>query len=289
MSKLALGTVQFGQAYGVANTSGQIAPQAVAAILQLAAGQGIDTLDTAIAYGDSEAALGASGVSSWKVITKLPALPPATRDVARWVHQQVEGSLGRLRVARLDGLLLHHPADLLGPHGARLCAALAALKSAGTIAAAGVSIYDPGELDALWPLWQPEIVQAPCSVLDRRLLQSGWLPRLQRHGRRVHLRSVFLQGLLLMSARQRPAFFARWQSLLDRWLAWCAGRGLSPLQAALGFVCALPGAERVIVGVDSAGQLREILEAAQRGAPAPPEDLWSEDRELLEPARWRAA
>jgi aryl-alcohol dehydrogenase-like predicted oxidoreductase len=289
MSKLALGTVQFGQRYGVANASGRVTPQAVAAILDLAGREGIDTLDTAAAYGNSETCLGEVGVSSWRVITKLPALPDDTTDVASWVELQVRGSMQRLRIARLEGLLLHRPADLLGPHGARLLTALAVLKSRDWIGAAGISIYDPGELDILWPLWQPEILQAPCSVLDRRLVQSGWLPRLRRHGTRLHLRSVFLQGLLLTPATQRPAFFARWRGLLDRWLDWCAANSVSPLQAALGFACALPDAERVVVGVDSIVQLREILDAVRAPAPAPPEDLYSNERELLEPSRWMAA
>jgi aryl-alcohol dehydrogenase-like predicted oxidoreductase len=147
VSRLALGTAQFGQPYGVANTCGQLAPHAVAAILELAAGQGVDTLDTAIAYGGSEAALGAAGVSAWRVISKLPALPGGTGDITGWVREQVQGSLARLRVTQLDGLLLHRPADLLGPYGASLRDSLAGLKAAGLIAAAGVSIYDPRELD----------------------------------------------------------------------------------------------------------------------------------------------
>jgi aryl-alcohol dehydrogenase-like predicted oxidoreductase len=289
MSRLALGTVQFGQPYGVANTSGRVAPEEVAAILELARREGIDTLDTAVAYGNSEACLGSADVSSWRVITKLPALPLDTADVAGWAELQVRGSLQRLRVARLEGLLLHRPIDLLGPHGTRLLSALAQLKSRGWIAAAGISIYDPGELDMIWPLWQPEILQAPCSVLDRRLVQSGWLSRLQRQGTRLHLRSVLLQGLLLMPCGERPAFFARWRGLLDRWLEWCAAHSVSPLRAALGFVYALPHVERVVVGVDSLAQLREILEAVRSPAPAPPPDLFSDDRELLEPSRWQAA
>jgi aryl-alcohol dehydrogenase-like predicted oxidoreductase len=288
-SKLALGTVQFGQRYGVANAAERVTPQTVAAILDLAGSEGIDTLDTAAAYGNSESCLGDVGVSSWRVITKLPALPDDTSDVASWVELQVRGSMQRLRIARLEGLLLHRPADLLGPHGARLLTALAVLKSRDWIGAAGISIYDPGELDMLWPLWQPEILQAPCSVLDRRLVQSGWLPRLKRQGTRLHLRSVFLQGLLLMPSRQRPAFFARWRGLLDRWLDWCAAHSVSPLRAALGYACALPDAERVVVGVDSIAQLQEILDAARAPAPTPPADLFSDERELLEPSRWMVA
>jgi aryl-alcohol dehydrogenase-like predicted oxidoreductase len=289
MTRLALGTVQFGQRYGVANANDQVSPAKAATILELAARYGIDALDTAVAYGDSEACLGQIGVASWRVVSKLPPLPHDTRDVAAWVEAQVRGSLQRLRIAGLDGLLLHRPADVLGSAGQQLLDALEALKSSGWIAAAGASIYDPSELESLWPRWQPEIVQAPCNVLDRRLIRSGWLARLQRHGTRVQLRSVFLQGLLLMPAARRPPFFAHWQDLLDRWLAWCAGQGVSPLQVALTFARTLPAIERVVIGVDSLAQLEEILRAMRRCSALPPEDLFSDDRDLLEPTRWKAA
>jgi aryl-alcohol dehydrogenase-like predicted oxidoreductase len=286
-SKLAIGTAQFGQRYGVANTSGQVSPDAVAAILGVARERGIDTLDTAVSYGVSEACLGQIGVGGWRVVSKLPPLPgDDIDDAASWVDEQVEGSLHRLQCERLDGLLVHRAADLRGSQAAALITALTALRAQGRVAAVGVSIYDPGELDELWPSWQPDIVQAPCNVLDRRLIQSGWLTRLARHGVRVHLRSAFLQGLLLMPAGRRPAFFNRWQSLLDRWLAWCDSVGKSPLQAALGFVCALPEPEHVVVGVDSVAQLKEIVAASERDEPIPPADLTCQDRALLEPWRW---
>jgi len=285
---LALGTAQFGQSYGVANTSGQVPAAAVAAITTLAREHGIDTLDTAVAYGDSEAVLGAAGVASWRVVSKLPPLPADTTDVGGWVQRQVSGSLQRLRIERLDGLLLHNPADAYGARGQQLLRALAVLKAGNSIGAAGISIYDPTELEALWPEWRPDIVQAPCSVLDRRLLHSGWLTRLQEAGTRLHVRSIFLQGLLLMPAARRPPYFARWRSLLDRWLEWCRAQAVAPLAAALAFARTLPGVERVVVGVDSCAQLRALLEAARCGALPPPDDLCSTERELLEPWRWRA-
>ncbi|MGP1664729.1 MAG: aldo/keto reductase, partial [Rhodanobacter sp.] len=71
--KLALGTVQFGLPYGIANPGGQIGRDDAGQILALARESGIDTLDTAIAYGDSEACLGAVGTKGFRVITKLPA------------------------------------------------------------------------------------------------------------------------------------------------------------------------------------------------------------------------
>jgi aryl-alcohol dehydrogenase-like predicted oxidoreductase len=289
MIRFALGTAQFGLDYGVANRSGQVGQSEVAAILCCAAAAGIDTLDTAIAYGQSEASLGLVGMTGWRVITKLPPLPHDISDVPRWIDDQIGGSLRRLGITQLEAVLLHSSRDLLGRHRDTYLRTLSDVKSAGLTRAVGVSIYEPAELDDLWPIWRPDIVQAPCNVLDRRLTRSGWLERLSRHGVRVHVRSAFLQGLLLMPPERRPDGFEPWSAVLDRWSAWCNGRGVSPLQGALAFVQALNGVEFVVVGVDAVEQLQQILALSTGAEPPPPEDMFSEDRNLIDPSRWKVA
>jgi aryl-alcohol dehydrogenase-like predicted oxidoreductase len=285
--KLALGTVQFGLSYGVANAAGQVSQAEAGAILRRAAQAGVTTLDTAIAYGNSETVLGGIGVAGWRVVTKLPPLPEDADDCPAWVRMQVAASLGRLGGIQLEAVLLHRPADLLGAHGADYRAALQALKHDGIARAVGVSIYRPSELDALWPVFRPDLVQAPFNVLDRRLATSGWLPRLASEGVRVHTRSAFLQGLLLMPAAQRPAWFAPWAPLLDEWQNWCELNGVSPLTAALAFGLTNPDIECVVAGVDSLAQLEEILAASAISAPVPPPQLSSEDCALIEPSQWK--
>lgn len=289
LARLALGTVQFGLDYGIANPSGQVGQSEIGAILVRAAAAGIDTLDTAIAYGQSEARLGDAGVRGWRVMTKLPPLPPEVAAVPEWVRDQIAGSLRRLGVSQLEAVLLHRASDLAGPHGGAYLRTLREIKAAGLARALGVSIYDPAELDSLWPVWHPDVVQAPCNVLDRRLVRSGWLDRLSRSAVRVHVRSVFLQGLLLMPARSRPDAFAPWRGILDRWSEWCAQRAVTPLQACLAFVRGLNGVELVVTGVDSVAHLEQILAVSSAVEPLPPEDLFSEDRNLIEPSRWKAA
>ena len=73
--KIALGSAQFGLSYGVANVYGKVASDEIAKIRDVAFANNIDTLDTAIAYGDSEVALGLVGVDHLKVVTKLPNVP----------------------------------------------------------------------------------------------------------------------------------------------------------------------------------------------------------------------
>lgn len=282
--KLALGTVQFGLAYGVANSTGQVSTSEVRKILRAAAEVGVDTLDTAIAYGESESCLGEIGVSDWKVISKLPGLP-ADVDVYSWVQEQVEASLSRLGLQSLDGLLLHRPRDIIGPHSGDYISALLKLRDEGLTKAIGLSIYSPDDLDLIVPIFQPDLVQAPFNVFDRRIVNSGWLNRLNQKGVRVHTRSAFLQGLLLMTAARRPPWFEPWRRQLDRWDRSCKEVGLSPLSVALGFVLGRTEIERVIVGVDSADQFNQLKDAQAISSALP--DLELSDLNLIDPSRWR--
>jgi aryl-alcohol dehydrogenase-like predicted oxidoreductase len=284
--RLALGTVQFGLPYGVANESGQVSRDDAAAILDHAWAAGLDTLDTAIAYGDSEQRLGEIGVKKWQTISKLPSVPENRNDVYAWVQEAVLNSMARLRVAKLRGLLLHCSQQLTGPHGDALYQALIALKEQGKVEKIGISIYDPEELDVLVPRFQLDMVQAPFNIIDRRLATSGWLTRLHQTGIEVHIRSVFLQGLLLMEPANRPAAFNRWQPLWDRWHCWLEQQSMNSVQACLGFAMSQPEISRVVVGVDSLRQFREILAGTEVPAIMPPASLASDDLDLINPSRW---
>ena len=291
-NKLAIGTAQFGLDYGVANSEGKAGLSEIEKILTLAQEMGIDTLDTAIAYGDSEANLGKARVETFQVVTKLPPLPADCVNVGSWIRTQIEGSLGRLKLDRVEAVLLHRSSDIIGTQASAYQAALLDLKNAGLCNAVGVSIYAPADLEAIWQhtsRWRPDLIQAPFNVLDRRLLTSGWLTHLRQSNIRVHTRSAFLQGLLLMPASKRPAWFAPWTPLLNRWLAWCADHQLSPLQAALQFACAHHSIEKVVVGVDTTTQLREIVQSLTVPFRAPPAEFVSEDLNLIDPSRWKLA
>lgn len=287
--KLALGTVQFGLPYGIANQQGQVGVDEVGRILDRAREFGVDTLDTAIAYGESERVLGEFDLSGFKVVTKLSAIPDACDDVSGWVERQLAESLARLGLQRVDAVLLHRPAQLLEPQGDALYAALAGLREQGLAGRIGASVYDAEELERLCQRFALDLVQAPYNIIDHRLDESGWLQRLSRQGTALHVRSVFLQGLLLMSREQRPAHFEHWQSLWDCWDSWLEEHQLSPLQATLRYALNQPLIERVVVGVDSAQQWQQILQAAAGDCPPVPAELGTTDPALLNPALWKTA
>jgi len=284
--KLALGTVQFGLPYGIANQVGQVSQSNVAEILSLAASYGVNTLDTAVAYGSSEAILGAVGINDWQVISKLPALPQNCPNAEQWVEEQLLGSLKRLKLSQLDALLLHRPEQLLGGQGEALYRAMQIQQSKGLVEKIGISIYQPEELEAIFPSMAFDIVQAPFNILDRRLKDSGWLSRLNSQGVELHVRSVFMQGLLLMQPEQRPHKFKRWDLIWDTWRSWLNDNQLSPVEACLRYVLSQNEISKIVVGVDNPQQLKQIITASYGDLPLVPENLGCSDIDLLNPSHW---
>lgn len=286
MNRLALGTAQFGLPYGIANQGGQVTRPVAKAMLRKAADNGIDTLDTAIAYGESETCLGEVGTKGFKLVTKLPAIPDGCTDVSSWVREQVAASLLRLGTNAVYGLLLHRPQQLLEADGVALYQALQALKKTGQVQKIGISIYAPTELDALIPRFRFDLVQAPFNLVDRRLYTSGWLQRLKEEGVEVHTRSAFLQGLLLMPQSSIPAKFAPWSDIWSKWHDWLAQRAVTAVQACLAFPLSFPEIERVVVGADSENHLAQIIGAADSMVPVDLPDLHCDAENLINPARW---
>lgn len=284
--KLVLGTAQLGLDYGIANQCGRVERTDAQAILSVARHHGIDMLDTAIAYGSSEAVLGTLGINDWRVITKLPPIPEKCRDISAWVDEQLTSSLQRLGIPTLYGLLLHRPDQLQGNTGDALFDALQQQQSNGRVNKIGISIYQPAELDVIFAQRHFDLVQAPFNIIDRRLAESGWLQKLHDRNVEVHVRSVFLQGLLLMPADKRPAKFNRWRSLWENWSHWLAENCLTPLQACMCYAMAFSQISKVVVGVESASQLEQIMTAASGVLPPIPESLQSHDHDLLDPSRW---
>ncbi|CAG1014268.1 Aldo-keto reductase IolS [Anaerolineae bacterium] len=286
MMKLALGTAQFGLPYGIANRDGQVTRSVAKAMLHLAAANGIDTLDTAIAYGESETCLGEVGTNGFKIITKLPAIPDGCAAVSDWVREQFAASLVRLGVSAVHGLLLHRPQQLLDPDGKTLYQTLQDLKEAGQVSKIGISIYAPNELELLAPRYRFDLVQAPFNLVDRRLYTTGWLARLKDEGVEIHTRSAFLQGLLLMPQDAIPKKFAAWSDLWNKWHDWLSHHAVSAVQACLAFPLSFREIERVVVGADSVSQLQQIISAASSAAPVDLPDLQCDAENLINPAHW---
>ena len=265
--KVALGTVQFGVNYGISNKAGKTSQAEVGAILVAAEKYGVSVIDTAALYGDSEAVLGQTlpPNSSFNIVTKTSQFAKQMLDEADAQHLEdtFHSSLSKLGRSSVYGLLVHRVDDLFLPGGDLLMDRLLKLKQDGLVSKVGVSVYSGSQIDQLMERFKIDLIQLPINVMDQRLLQSGHLQKLKSAGVEIHARSTFLQGLLLMELQNVPEYFDVIRKNLGSYHRFIRARGLTPTQAALGFVLGVQEIDQVICGVNNALQLGEICEAAQ--------------------------
>lgn len=286
LSRLVLGTAQFGMPYGILGQGSPVGLSEVREILQWCLENGIRRLDTAAAYGSSEETLGRIGIQDFTITTKLPRIPEGTCDVAKWVETEIKGSLHRLRIDRLDTVLLHHPGDILSAEGPEIEKALSKLRTNGVIGSLGVSIYDPNELGPLEESMRIEVVQAPLNAFDQRLDQTGWLDRLANNEIEIQTRSVFLQGLLLTSPEALPDKFKPWLGLWQEWWAFVSSTKLSAIEVALAEVMKFPQISGVVVGCESKNQIAEIMQSESNLTLIPGGFVADAPFDVVDPRRW---
>jgi len=286
MHRIALGTVQFGLSYGVANNKGQTSYQESKKIVKLAQQNGVNTLDTAVIYGSSEETLGKIGVDGWKIITKLPEISSEPKNIQKLIHKQITDSLRRLKVSKLYAVLLHDSGMLSSKNGEVYWDTLHNLKGEGIVQKIGYSIYTPDELDTFYERFYPDIIQAPFNIIDNRLDNSGWLQRMSDDQVEIHARSIFLQGLLLMKQNKRPSYFKQWDSLWESWHRYLKEEDITAIEASLGYVMSDSRIDKLVIGVDCVAHLQQIINLSKEKLEKIPNIFSSKDQKLINPSMW---
>ena len=288
MSKIALGTVQFGLDYGVNSSSGIVSYNEVLKILNIARNNNIKLLDTAHSYGLSEEVLGRAGIQDFKVVTKTRSFNKniISNEEVQVLNSDFNQSLKSLNIKSVYGVLIHNPSDLLKPGSEKIFRHLKGLKKKGLISKIGISVYTYEQFQKVNEHFDFDLIQLPLSILDRRLVNSEVLDKIYEKKIEIHARSVFLQGLLLMSQKTRPKKFNQWIELWNLWDEWLNDNHLTSLEASIRYAISLPQISKVLVGVDSSKQLLNIIHASDGVLPEIPSDLLIDDINLLDPSNW---
>ena len=211
--KLAVGTIPFGLRNPYRDR-GKVPFQEAAAIMAYAQQAGMETIDTAPDYGDSETIIGhiKEGYAFPRIVTKTPAFPE------EWIGPEPIGrleavfrrSLRAMRRTPVYAVVVQRGEDILKPGGERIVGRLQAWKEEGLTEKIGYSVVGGAdELERLLERFKPDLVQLPANALDRRLLASGHLRQLRAAGIEIQSRSAFLHGLLLRDPSLLPSGLER--------------------------------------------------------------------------------
>ena len=250
IKKIVLGTAQFGMEYGIANQNGQVHFSDISTILDLAWENGINILDTAKAYGESEESIGKylkqHPKRSWNIITKLS-------DNKKKVIDQIQDSVEKLNT--LPTIVMAHSAALFMDD--KFQNELSNAKEKKIILKVGVSLYNESDINqVIKSTTKPEVIQLPLNILDTQLYKSGVLTKLSNNGIEIHARSAFLQGLFYLPDSEIKNRFSEAVPFIDKLKFIAKSNDISLSELSLLWLVSLKEVSKVVIGVDNADQLK---------------------------------
>lgn len=284
ISALSLGTVQLGLSYGINNADGKPSQKTANAILNAALDGGINTLDTAGAYGDSEVVIGnwLKTVAPEKhpfIVTKAAGLDHSSlENLRKDLFGRVKASKERLGVAQLDLLMLHHFDDYLCDKE-NVRKIMQELKDSGEVRFTGASAYSHHDYAEIADTGF-DATQIPLNLFDWKQIENGGLKKLEQSGMMVFVRSVYLQGLVFQNPETLAPHMEFARPTLEKFRYLCKKYALTPAALALSYALSLPGVTSLVLGSEKAEQVQQNLTLMEQAVDLSPEQM-AEIRELF--------
>jgi len=281
LSELVLGTAQWGTPYGVTNAAGRVSDDEVAAIIETARASGIRAVDSGAMYGNAQRRL-----RPWSNVFSITTKIDSSNHES--LLPEVAKCLNELDRTALDTILIHDWERLDATNQTKVASQLRLIQGEGFAESFGVSVYGDTGVSSATEAFDSAgiplaVIQVNANALDRRLDDSGPLKKCVTAGCRIQVRSVLLQGLLAGPSDAKLASHPNVRAFHQ----YAANVGLSPVAAALAHIRSLPWADQIVVGVTTADELREVVEAWNSCEPMQaPARLASKDLELIDPRRW---
>ena len=293
VSRLVLGTAQLGMDYGIANTTGQPDYNMARYIVQKAWKSGICEFDTAQAYGQSERVLGQI-FKDWGIADEVRVITKFAPDVDHpdraALNNALEVSLNNLGVELLYGLMLHRE-DMLDLWGKGLGENLMDIVGSGKVKHIGVSVYSPERAVQALNTKGISMVQLPANILDRRFEKAGVFQLADDMGKTIYIRSIFLQGLVLLNKDQLPKGMQFASKVIEELDILANKLRMSKIELALGYLKITKPNARIVFGAETQQQVEKNISIWEKHFRS---DLFQElrhifcsvDERILNPTLW---
>ena len=195
-------------------------------------------------------------------------------------------SLKNLKIEKFECLLLHDAKSLLSEYGNEIYKSMNNIKKNGLTKKIGISIYDFNILSKILKKFKIDLIQAPFNIFDQRLVKTGWLEKIKKRKIEIHVRSIFLQGILLLQYNQLPKKLKKFNKDWTKWENWLKKNKLKPLQACLSFVLKQNKLDGIVIGYNNNYQLKQILKLKKSKRNFTTSQLSIKNNQLVDPREW---
>lgn len=279
--KFMIGTAQWGSAYGTYNKSGQCNIDEIRKIMCFMRNNQITDIDTSMLYGNAHSTIRNLSCENMKIFTKIK-IDDYFIDNA----SQTNFLAYSLKIDNAYGLSIHN-ADIIDDGNFDLAIDyLHLIKQQYKLKKLGISIYEVEQLVKLYQVWTPDIIQIPLNFFNNSFLTSGALEFIHKQGTKIHVRSLFCQGLLLQDLDDALIFNQTHKNIFTAYSNWCKATGLTQLEACLSLMKSLPLVDKFVLGFDSSEQLINVADIYNRVKPLEEIPTFDAPIELYDPRYW---
>ena len=283
IKKICIGTAQFGMDYGISNISGKTKNNELNKIFSILDKKNINFLDTSMNYGDSYKVLKKYNLKNFNIISKIPQISK-TDQVEKLICKEVLLSLKKLKIDSFYGILLHNQDDMMSSNSDKIYKSLNKLKKDNKIKKIGLSIYNFDDAIKILKKYKFDIIQCPYNVVDRRMEKPSFKKFIIKNKIEIHVRSIFMQGLLLM--KKRPLKFKKYKKNFQEWDKITYKNRINSVLHSLNFVMQNKMISKIIIGVENSNQLKDILNNYKKLKYDYSKKIISMDINLINPNNW---
>ena len=220
--KLIIGTANFGLNYGIKNNYNKLSFEKIKKILNYAKKNKIQVIDTASSYGDAELKIGKVKLKNFKYISKVKITKKKNEDIKKEIYRQFNKTLNNLNQKKIYGILIHNLLKLNNNQIATAYESLNILKKNKKISKLGFSTYGDYKIKYILSKFNVDIIQTSANVIDNRAFTKELLDLYKRKKVKIHVRSIFLQGLLISQLLNFPKKIKNdWKKNQKLWFDFC--------------------------------------------------------------------
>ena len=285
--KLILGTAQFGSSYGIANKNKSgISKKEIIKIFNFCKRNKIYQLETARNYNNSEKKIAQLDINEFNIITKIPKLNLRLSEnkLIEEINSHFFKSCNNILKKRLYALLLHNGEQLLSNKGDIIYNSLSKIKKNNNIKNIGISVHDPMSLRKILKKYKFDIVQVPFNIFDNRIYEKHIVSLLKKKNIKIHCRSIFLQGLLLMKYSKIPKHLQKY------FFTFCLNTKditENKLKLSLKHILFHKEIDKFIIGIDNLHQLVQIFKTIKNIIPSRCMKYKTNNIKVIDPLRWK--
>ena len=279
-NRIIIGSANFTQNYGADST--KINSHEIKKILNLAKKNNIYKIDTAETYLKDKKIFKNIN-KKFKFSSKI--IPNHKWTSLDFCQNNLEDHFKNLNTKKIDTLMLHNTEILFTKNGIKIFKNLEDLKKKKYFKKIGLSIYDTDCLNYIIPNFDFDVVQCPYNILDKRILTTGWFDKLHNKGIETHIRSIFLQGLLVNKSVYKKKYFKKWQKKFSEWFTWLENNNISPVDYCLSDLLYYDF-DKIIIGINNSDSLKEIMNFRKININKML-NLKVNDLKLIDPRKWR--